>query len=32
VNRKRAGTEKACMPLFRAGVKAVDVGGDYVEK
>jgi hypothetical protein len=29
---KRAGIGKACMPLFRADVKAVDVDGDYVEK
>ena len=33
VNRKRASTGKACMPLFLAGVRpSVDVDGDYVEK
>ena len=28
MNRKRAGARKACMPLFRADVKAVDLDGN----
>jgi len=32
MNRKRAGTGKARVPLFRDGVKAVEVDGDYMEK
>jgi hypothetical protein len=32
VNKKGAGTGEVYMPLLRAGVKAVDLDGDYVEK
>ena len=32
MNKKGAGTGKAYMPLLRAGVKTVDLDGDYVEK
>ena len=31
MNRKSAGTGRACLPLFCPGVKAVDIHGDYVE-
>ena len=31
MNRKQAGTGKACMP-FLHWCKAIDIDGDYVEK